>query len=262
LQVYQVQKEILPKDNRDRLISEGTLASIYLNKGDLDKALEFALQVCQVQKEILLEHNRDRLVSEGELASIYLYQGDLDKALEFALQVYQVEKEILPYDNRERLTSEFRLARISLKSGVFDPYYNTLIEQPPNLEDPDKIYNQAYLAAYSFLKEDAELMNRAIESVLQISEQSTLHRYDRERNLLIIAEIYLRQQDYPKALTLLERVWAAYDQGHLKDFVYWKKIAKHRLQSCLLSMQLELHPMFPSPEEQPLEDPIHGEWPV
>ncbi|KAF4444921.1 kinesin light chain, partial [Fusarium austroafricanum] len=101
---------LLSEKDHDRLASEHTLASAYLDDRRIKDAIKIFEHVVKVEKETLDEKDHDRLVSEHELARAYLNDRRIKDAIKIFEHVVEVEKETLDEEDHSRLASEQALA--------------------------------------------------------------------------------------------------------------------------------------------------------
>lgn len=94
-----------PVTDPDRLTSEHTLASVYLDDRRIEDAIEIFEHVVQVRKETLDEKDHYRLTSEYELARAYLDDRRLEDAIELLEHVVAIEAETLEENDSNRQLS-------------------------------------------------------------------------------------------------------------------------------------------------------------
>jgi len=90
---------------------------IYKAKGELDKALEFALMANEILKQTVGENHPDLATSYNNIATVYQDKGELDKALEFAFKALVIRKQVLDKKHPDLATSYNNIAMIYQNKG-------------------------------------------------------------------------------------------------------------------------------------------------
>ena len=103
-QVVNIQK-ILPEHQLDRLGSEDRLASVYYQKGQIEKAVQIFEHLVKIRAS-LPEHHPDRLSSQHRLALAYYADGKEEKAVDLIAYVVAIRQKTLQHDHPDRLASE------------------------------------------------------------------------------------------------------------------------------------------------------------
>lgn len=75
--------------------SLNNIGSVYLQKGNYDKALEYYLKSLVIRKTVLGETHPDYAASFYNIGNTYNKKGDYDKALEYHLKSLEIRKVIL-----------------------------------------------------------------------------------------------------------------------------------------------------------------------
>ncbi|KAI0203722.1 P-loop containing nucleoside triphosphate hydrolase protein [Astrocystis sublimbata] len=110
-------RERYPEEDPDRLYSERSLASAYLNNRQVKEATRILEHVVAIQRKSFAEENHIRLASEHELAGAYINSNcRIKEAIEILEHVVAIRKEMLTEGDIYRLESERELARAYLKN--------------------------------------------------------------------------------------------------------------------------------------------------
>ncbi|KAI3326403.1 P-loop containing nucleoside triphosphate hydrolase protein [Xylariaceae sp. AK1471] len=98
-ETYWWREQYLPEEDYDRLASEHSLATAYLDNKQIKEAIEMFEHVVAVRKKTLVEEDHDRLVSKHQLVSAYINNGQIKEAIKMLEHVVVLASAYL--DNKQ-----------------------------------------------------------------------------------------------------------------------------------------------------------------
>ncbi|KAI0403728.1 acyl transferase/acyl hydrolase/lysophospholipase [Xylaria palmicola] len=206
-------KAYLLDNNSDRLASEHTLASAYLNNKQTKEAIEILEHVAEIKKTMFNEKDHSRLVSEHMLASAYLSNKQTKEAIEILEHVVEIEKTMFNEKDHSRLACERTLASAYLNNKQTKEAIEILehvveIEKTMlNEKDHSRLASEHGLA-YAYLETGrAQEAVDLFEHVVRI-RKTTLDEKDHDRlaSEHTLACAYLETGRAQEAVDLLEHV--------------------------------------------------------
>ncbi|KAI0550528.1 acyl transferase/acyl hydrolase/lysophospholipase [Xylaria curta] len=206
-------KAHLLDDDKDRLLSEHTLASAYLDNRRIKEAIKMFEHVVKIRKAALNPKDQNRLASEHELASAYLKDGRISKAIEMLEHIVEIKKTILNEKNLSRLASEHELARAYLEDKQIDKSIK-MLEHVVEIEetildekDHGRLMSEHELARAYLDDNRIKEAIRIFEHVVKI-RKTTLDEKDHERLVSEheLGRAYLSNGQAQMAVDLLEHV--------------------------------------------------------
>ena len=124
-------------DSIDVATSYNNIGSVYYQKGDYDKALEYLNKALTIQKAKLGEEHTDVATSYNNIGSLYSKKGNYDKALEYLNKALTIRKAKLGDEHTDVATSYNNMGLVYSDKGDYDKaleYYNkALTIQKSNL---------------------------------------------------------------------------------------------------------------------------------
>ncbi|KAF5530869.1 kinesin light chain [Fusarium mexicanum] len=210
---------LLPENDNDRLESEHTLASAYLDDRRIEDAIEKLEHVVAVRKEKLDKKDHSRLSSEHKLARAYLDNRRIKDAIEILEHVVAVQEETLDKKDHNRLSSEHLLARAYLDDrrikDAIKIFEHVLVvrKKTLNAKDHDRLISEQTLAT-------AYLNDRRINDAIEMLEhvvavrKETLDEKDHSRlsSEHELARAYLDNRRIKDAIEILEHVVAVREE--------------------------------------------------
>ncbi len=107
-------------NHSDISIFFNNIASIYENRGDYQKALEYLIKSLEIKKEILPSKHLSIADSYNNIGSIYFKIGNFDNALKYYSVSIKIKKEILPDNHKDISKAHNSLGLTYFKKGDLD----------------------------------------------------------------------------------------------------------------------------------------------
>lgn len=98
------------KEDKDLLAAENDLAVAYVERGQVNEAIELLRKVERLGQRLLPPDNPNRLISEHELALAYLRGGQIVKATPLLEELAQIQAETYGLEHLETTTTQDSLA--------------------------------------------------------------------------------------------------------------------------------------------------------
>ncbi|PSN58936.1 hypothetical protein BS50DRAFT_641372 [Corynespora cassiicola Philippines] len=102
-------RNVLAKDDSERLLSEHVLAIAYQADGQVKKAVDLLEKIVETQ-EVLAKEHPSRLASQHALAMAYRIDGQVKKAVDLLEKIVGIREEVLVKEHPSRLASQHALA--------------------------------------------------------------------------------------------------------------------------------------------------------
>jgi tetratricopeptide (TPR) repeat protein len=204
-------RNVLGEDDPGRLSSQHALASVYLDDGQVQKAVELLEHVVEVEDKLLEEGHPDRLASQHSLAFAYLQDGQVQKAVELLEHVVEVEGKLLVEGHPYQITSQHVLAQAYLQDGQVQKAVE-LLEHVVKVKEalaeghPARLASQNELAGAYLQDGQVQKAVELLEHVVKVKEALAEGHPSRLVSQHSLAVAYYQDREVEKAVKLLEHV--------------------------------------------------------
>jgi Tfp pilus assembly protein PilF len=203
-------REVLGKDDPNRLSLQHSLAFAYIENGQVQKAVELLEHVVEVRGKLLEEEHPNRLASQHQLAGAYLQDGQVQKAVELLEHVVRVQ-EVLAERNPRQLASQHELARAYLQDGQVQKAVELLehvvrVQEVLAEEHPEQLASQHQLAGAYLQDGQVQKAVELLEHVVRMKEALVEEHPGRLASQHMLARVYYGDGQVQKAVELLEYV--------------------------------------------------------
>jgi tetratricopeptide (TPR) repeat protein len=240
-------RDVLGENDHGRLSSQHALASVYLDDGQVKKAVELLEHVVQARDKSLSKGNPNLLASQHELARAYLEDGQVQKAVELLEHVVKV-RETLAEGHPDQLASQNELAGAYLEDGQVQKAVE-LLEHVVRVQEalaeghPSRLVSQHELARVYLQDEQVQKAVELLEHVVRVREALAEGHPHRLVSQHVLARAYLQDGQVQKAVELLEhvvRVQEALAEGHPSRLASQHVLAQAYLQDGQVQKAVEL----------------------
>jgi tetratricopeptide (TPR) repeat protein len=199
------------------------LASIYRDKGDYDRAIEFFEKAIAIEEEKIGKDHPDTAISYDNLASVYSFKGDYDRAIELYERALKIKEAKLGRDHSDTATTYNNLILVYKDKGD----YGRAIEFGKKaLKIIDKLGKDSPDAAPTYnnlalVYHDKGDYDRAIEfykKAIKIAEEGLGKDHpDTATAYANLASVYRTKGDYDRAIEFGEKALRIREERLGKD---------------------------------------------
>ena len=193
-------------------VSYNNIGSVYNDKGEYDKALEFHNKALTIRKAKLGEEHPDVAGSYNNIGSVYYMKGDYDKALDFYNKDLAIRKSKLGEEHTDVATSYNNMGLVYYMKGDYDKaleYYNkalTIRKSKLGEEHTNVATSYNNIGSVYYMKGDydktLEFHNKALTiQKAKLGEEHT----DVATSYSFIGVTYCNKEEYSKALKYFDK---------------------------------------------------------